>query len=113
MTGSSCGSFRVKRGATQERPETPAIRRNERLGPWASPSGGCAARWRRDFGTKAGMVSPEAGAALCLLWRIELSRRERLDQAVLRRLRKRDGNGRYWARTSDPQLVELVLSQLS
>ena len=22
-------------------------------------------------------------------------------------------NGRYWARTSDPQLVELVLSQLS
>jgi hypothetical protein len=29
----------------------------------------------------------------------------------------RDGqagqNGRYWARTSDPQLVELVLSQLS
>jgi hypothetical protein len=23
------------------------------------------------------------------------------------------GNGRYWARTSDPQLVELVLSQLS
>jgi GFO/IDH/MocA oxidoreductase family protein len=25
----------------------------------------------------------------------------------------RDGDGRYWARTSDPQLVELVLSQLS
>jgi hypothetical protein len=23
------------------------------------------------------------------------------------------GYGRYWARTSDPQLVELVLSQLS
>ena len=23
------------------------------------------------------------------------------------------GDGRYWARTSDPQLVELVLSQLS
>jgi hypothetical protein len=23
------------------------------------------------------------------------------------------GSGRYWARTSDPQLVELVLSQLS
>jgi hypothetical protein len=23
------------------------------------------------------------------------------------------GGGRYWARTSDPQLVELVLSQLS
>jgi hypothetical protein len=23
------------------------------------------------------------------------------------------GHGRYWARTSDPQLVELVLSQLS
>jgi hypothetical protein len=25
----------------------------------------------------------------------------------------RPPNGRYWARTSDPQLVELVLSQLS
>ena len=24
-----------------------------------------------------------------------------------------DRDGRYWARTSDPQLVELVLSQLS
>jgi hypothetical protein len=47
------------------------------------------------------------------LWRIEPSRRKRLDQAVLRRLRKREGHGRYWARTSDPQLVELVLSQLS
>ena len=28
-------------------------------------------------------------------------------------LREGRGNGRYWARTSDPQLVELVLSQLS
>src|SRR5690242_18485198 len=28
-------------------------------------------------------------------------------------LRSRTENGRYWARTSDPQLVELVLSQLS
>ena len=29
-------------------------------------------------------------------------------------LQERDcGSGRYWARTSDPQLVELVLSQLS
>ena len=27
--------------------------------------------------------------------------------------RTSDGSGRYWARTSDPQLVELVLSQLS
>jgi hypothetical protein len=24
-----------------------------------------------------------------------------------------ESDGRYWARTSDPQLVELVLSQLS
>jgi hypothetical protein len=27
--------------------------------------------------------------------------------------RLRGSDGRYWARTSDPQLVELVLSQLS
>ncbi len=32
--------------------------------------------------------------------------RESLNDAV-------SGDGRYWARTSDPQLVELVLSQLS
>src|SRR5206468_1342921 len=35
-----------------------------------------------------------------MLWRIESGRWKRLDQAVLRRLRKRGGNGRYWARTS-------------
>ncbi len=47
-------------------------------------------------------------------------RRESTTKAVRRgiassitRCQNDNGNGRYWARTSDPQLVELVLSQLS
>jgi hypothetical protein len=42
-----------------------------------------------------------------------LSKVRRGDVPVNWRVRASSTDGRYWARTSDPQLVELVLSQLS
>jgi pimeloyl-ACP methyl ester carboxylesterase len=54
-----------------------------------------------------GLISPSAArnpchASVAVVW----SRNEKPSFAGL-------SDGRYWARTSDPQLVELVLSQLS
>jgi catechol 2,3-dioxygenase-like lactoylglutathione lyase family enzyme len=52
-----------------------------------------------------GIVVDDLAAATAFFVELGLTSAERRRTSI--------GSGRYWARTSDPQLVELVLSQLS
>jgi hypothetical protein len=73
----------------------------------------------REFDDVGGRHSDDLkapAAAVVLVWAKSRPRPERADSPVNDETPVLAGvsrSGRYWARTSDPQLVELVLSQLS